>query len=86
MEPPCTMMNSISPILWKLFGLLQLFASILIWIPKFRRYVAGFFLIFMLAFTIYHLSHNTYDIGGAIFMSVILGFLVWSPKFIQGSS
>ena len=59
MEPPCSLMNTISPIIWKVLGVLQLTAGILIWIPKYRKYVAGFFLVLMLFFTIYHLVLKT---------------------------
>ncbi len=50
LEPPCTMMNHISPIVWKALGGLQLAAGVLIWFPKFRKHIAGFFAIFMLVF------------------------------------
>jgi uncharacterized membrane protein YphA (DoxX/SURF4 family) len=84
MKPPCTLMNEISPIVWKLLGVLQLASGILIWLPKFRKYVAGFFFIFMIIFILVHLVENTYDIGGAAFMAVLLGLLVWNPGFLQG--
>ncbi len=84
MEPPCSLMDNISTTLWKVLGGLQLVAGILIWFPKLRRYVAGFFVFLMIFFTIYHLKENTYDIGGSIFMAVLLGILVWNPAFLQG--
>jgi len=84
LEPPCSLMTSISPTLWKVFGVLQLAAGILIWFPKFRKYVAGFFAVFMFLFTIFHLVEHTYDIGGSTFMAVMLGLLVWSPGFLKG--
>ncbi len=83
LEPPCSLMNSISPAVWKLLGVMQLAAGILIWLPKFRKYVAGFFVVFMLVFTGYHLVENTYDIGGALFIAVMLGLLVWNPNFLR---
>lgn len=83
MEPPCSLTNNISSTLWKLFGLLQLAAGILIWFPKLKKYVAGFFVVFMLFFTLYHLKENTYDIGGSTFMAVMLGILVWNPSFLR---
>lgn len=86
MEPPCTLMSSIPPTIWKLLGVLQLAAGIFIWIPKFRKYVAGFFAVFMLVFTIIHLIANTYDIGGAAFMAALLGLLVWNPAFLRGKN
>jgi len=30
-----------------------------------------------------HLTHGTSDIGGAGFMAVLLGVLVWNPSFIN---
>lgn len=81
LDPPCTLTDTISPAIWKVFGVLQLAAGLLIWIPKYRKYVSGFFLIFMLCFTIYHLSQQTYDIGGSTFMAVLLALLVWDPTF-----
>ncbi len=84
LEPPCSMLGNISPTLWKTLGVLQFAAGILIWFPTFRKYVAGFFSIFMVSFTIYHLTENTYDISGAAFMAVLLGVLVWNPSFLSG--
>lgn len=84
LEPPCTLQASIDPSDWKIFGIMQVAAGILIWFPQIRRYVAGFFTIFMLVFTVYHLSAGTSDIAGAIFMAVLLGLLTWNPQFING--
>lgn len=86
LEPPCSLMNSVSPAIWKLLGVLQLAAGILIWFPKFRKPVAVFFTVFMLFFTIYHLVESTYDIGGSTFMAVMLGLLVWNPSFLRGKN
>ncbi len=86
LEPPCSLENSISPIVWKIFGVLQFAASILIWLPKYRKYVAGFFSIFMLVFTVIHLMADTYDVGGSAFMGVLLALLVWNPSFFGGTS
>lgn len=83
MEPPCSLMNNIPPTIWKLLGVLQLAAGILIWLPKLRKYVSGFFAVFMLVFIIIHLMENTYDIGGAAFMAVLLGLLAWDPDFLK---
>jgi len=83
LDPPCSLMNTIPPTVWKLLGVLQLAAGVLIWFPKFRKYVAGFFMVFMLGFTIYHLVENTYDIGGSAFMAVMLGLLFWNPSFMR---
>lgn len=84
MEPPCSLMDNISTTLWKVIGGAQVLAGILIWVPRLRKYVAGFFVVVLLFFTGYHLKENTYDIGGALFMAVLLGILVWSPAFLQG--
>jgi len=83
-EPPCTLMDSIAPTIWIAFGFMQVTAGILIWFPQLRRYVAGFFTIFMLVFTVYHLSAGTSDFSGALFMAVLLGLLTWNPSFING--
>lgn len=83
-EPPCSLMGYISPVIWSILGGLQIAAGILIWLPKFKKYVVGFFFIFMLIFTIVHLTKNTYDCGGSAFMAVLLGLLVWNPAFIRG--
>ena len=84
MEPPCSLMDKISPLLWKGLGALQIAGGILIWFSKIRRYVAGFFVILLVFFTLYHLKENTYDIGGSVSMAVLLGILVWNPAFLQG--
>lgn len=85
LEPPCSMTNHISPTVWQVLGVLQLASGILIWFPKFRKHVAGFFAVFMLVFTIVHLTQNTYDVGGAAFMGVLLGLLTWNPSFLSKS-
>ncbi len=84
LEPPCSMMTSIHPLVWKGIGVLQIAAGFLIWSTKFRKYVAGFFAVFMIVFSIIHLINNTYDIGGSAFMAVLLGFLAWDPGFLKG--
>ena len=84
LEPPCSLMNSIPTIAWKILGVMQLAAGVLIWLPKYRKHIAGFFVIFMLVFTIVHLINNTYDVGGAVSMAVLLGLLTWNPTFIRG--
>ncbi len=84
--PPCSLMSGISAITWSVFGVLQIAAGILIWNPKFKKYVAGFFLVFMLTFTTYHLIENTYDIGGSTAMAFMLGLLVWNPSFLRGNN
>lgn len=83
-EPPCSLETSIAPIIWKMFGVLQITGSILIWHPKLRKFVAGFFFIFMSVFTIYHLVKDTYDIGGSASMAFMLGLLIWNPSFFRG--
>ena len=86
LEPPCSLDKSIPDLVWKVFGVLQLAAGILIWHSKYRKFVAWFFLIFMLTFTIVHLVSGTYDIGGSVFLAVLLGILVWNPSFIQSKN
>lgn len=77
LEPPCSLETSISPIVWKILGVLQMASGILIFLPKFRKQIAGFWAVFMLIFSIMHLTQQTYDIGGSAFMAVLLGVLVW---------
>jgi len=84
LEPPCSLMNEINPLIWKALGVLQIAAAILIWSPKFRKGISGFFMIFMIVFTIVHLSQGTRDVGGAAFMAVLLGVIFWNPSFLRG--
>ena len=84
LEPACSLAGSISPIIWKVLGAIQLIAGVLIWFPQFKKYIVGFFAIFMLVFTIVHVSQGTDDVGGAIFMGILLGLLTWNPPFIRG--
>ena len=79
MEPECSMMENIDPTLWKTLGLIQILGGILICLPKWRRPVATLFIVLMLFFTFYHLSNQTYDVGGSIFMIFMLGYLIWKP-------
>jgi len=76
-------MNYFPSAVWYLIGVLQMICGIFIWMPRFRKYVVGFFFIFMLIFTIVHISQNTTDVGGSIFMAILLGLLVWNPSFIN---
>ena len=85
LEPPCSLMGHIPELIWKVIGVLQILASILIWLPKYRKYVTGFFYVFMIVFSLVHMVNNTYDIGGSVFMAVLLGLLVWNPAFIQSN-
>ncbi len=84
LEPPCSMMDSISSTIWNVFGVMQLAAGVLIWLPKWRRPLAGFFTVFMLVFTIVHLVNGTNDFGGAASMAVLLALLAWNPDFMNG--
>ncbi|NNE16370.1 MAG: hypothetical protein HKN51_15425 [Saprospiraceae bacterium] len=86
LQPPCSLEDTISHIIWKVLGVMQLAAGFLIWHPKYYKYVAGFFLFFMLAFTIYHLTQSTYDIGGSASMAVMLGLILWNPSFLRGKN
>jgi len=84
LEPPCSLATNIPTTLWKILGVSQITAGILIWLPQVRKYVVGFFFVFMLVFVTIHLTQSTYDIGGAAFMMILLGLLVWNPSFIRG--
>ena len=84
LEPPCSLESSIPTIVWCILGVIQIVAGILIWLPKYRKSIAGFFFVFMLVFTMVHIVKGTYDIGGSFFMAVLLGLLVWSPSFLRG--
>ncbi len=82
-EPPCTLEANISPYIWKFLGVLQFSGAVLIWLPKFRKAIAGFFVLFMLFFTGVHLVNSTYDIGGAVFMASLMGLIIWNPAFLN---
>ena len=86
LKPPCSLMDNISTTVWSVLGVMQIAAGILIWFPKFRKYVAGFFAVFMLVFSIVHLTQNTSDVGGAAFMMVLLAVLAWNPSFMKGKN
>lgn len=83
LDPQCSLMDQIPVTIWNGLGVLQLAAGILIWLPSLTKYVAGFFFIFMLSFVIFHLTQSSYDMGGAIFMSILMGLLFWNPDFIK---
>lgn len=85
LEPPCSLAGTISPLVWKILGVLQLAAGVFIWLPKVRRPLSIFFFFFMLFFTIYHLTSNTTDVGGSIFMMILLGIIIWNPAFLHGN-
>jgi len=76
LEPPCSLMDSLPTALWYTLGCLQLASGVLIWLPRFRKYIVGFFFVFMLLFIIIHLINATYDIGGSVFMAILLGLLL----------
>lgn len=82
LDPPCSLQSDIPVIIWKILGVLQIGAGFLIWLPKYRKHVVGFFLVFMLVFMTIHLVVNTSDVGGAMFMIVLLGLLTWNPPFM----
>ena len=86
LEPPCSLMDTIPPMVWSAFGVLQLLAGFLICFPSTRKPTAIFFAIFMLVFTIYHLTQQTYDIGGSAFMAILLGLIAWNPPFLRTKS
>jgi len=80
LEPPCSLMDEINPLVWKVFGVLQLLTGILIWLPNWRKRLSLFFASFMLTFTVIHLLKGTSDVGGSAFMAVLLGLITWNPK------
>lgn len=84
LQPQCSLESSIPTLIWKFLGALQIAAGVLIWLPKFRKHVAGFFFVFMLVITVIHIIQNTYDIGGSIVMATLLGLLLWNPVFLRG--
>lgn len=83
LEPPCTLMSNIPMTIWKILGAIQIISGILIWVPRFRRIIVGFFFVFMLVFTAIHLVEGTSDVGGALFMAALLGLLVWNPPLFN---
>ena len=86
LEPACSLMGSVPTMVWYTLGVLQIITGILLWMPKFRKNLAGFWMVFMFIFTAVHLSQNTTDYRGALIMGVILGLLVWNPSFIRGKN
>lgn len=84
LEPPCSLSEAIPYWLWMFFGVLQLAAAVLIWLPGYRRAVALFFMLFMAFFTLVHLSQGQTDIGGSSFMAVLLALIAWNPRFLGG--
>jgi len=44
LEPPCSLESSIPTIVYSILGVMQIVAGNLIWLPKYRKSVAGFFL------------------------------------------
>jgi len=78
LKPPCSLMDDIPSTIWNVLGVVQIAAGILIWLPKFRKHIAGFFMVFMIVFVLIHLMQGTYDVGGAAFMAALLAFLVWT--------
>lgn len=86
LEPPCSLQDNISPIIWKGLGVTQILAGLLLWVPKFRKPVAGLFAVFMIVFVVIHLTQGTSDTGGAASMAIFLGLLNWNPSFIRGKN
>ena len=83
MEPSCSMMENISPAMWMFLGVIDIAAGILIWVDKYRKFIAGFFFVLMIGFSVMHLVNDTSDIGGALFMAALLGLLLWDPVFLR---
>jgi len=86
MEPPCSMEGHIPPLIWKTMGVLMIISAFLLWLPKYRKHLAGFWAVYMIVFVLVHLTQSTYDVAGAISMAVLLGVLVWNPSFIGGKA
>lgn len=86
LEPPCSLEQNISQNVWIVIGYIYFGATGLIWHPRFGKQVAAFFAVLMLFFVVYHLVNNTYDIGGALLMAVLLGFIAWNPSFLSRKS
>ena len=82
LEPPCSLEAEIPGVIWQMLGVIQFASALLIWSSKYRKYIVGFFSVFMFIFALVHLSQGTYDIGGAVFMGLLLLLLVWNPKFL----
>lgn len=83
LKPPCSLMGNISSTVWSILGVVQIIAGVLIWLPRYRKHIAGFFVVFMLVFSVIHLTQGTYDVGGAVFMAILLALIAWNPKFIR---
>lgn len=83
LQPPCSLMDTLNPTIWKVLGVIQIIGAILTWLPKYRKTVAFFFLGFMTFFTVYHLINETYDIGGSVFMMVLSGLIAFNPGFLR---
>ncbi len=83
LEPACSLMGSVPKMVWYALGVLQIISGILIWMPKYRKYLAGIWMVFMLIFTAVHIVQGTTDFGGSLFMAIVLGVLVWNPSFIR---
>jgi len=83
LQPPCSLNDKVSLIAWKAIGVAQIISGVLIWKHPYRKYIVGFFFVFMIVFSMIHLSQNTHDIGGSTFMAVMLGLLLWHPPFLR---
>jgi len=42
-----------------------------IWLLKVRKYIVGFFMVFMISFSIVNVNQNTTDIEVAVFMAIL---------------
>jgi len=85
LQPPCSLEDTIPTTAWIILGVSQIAGGILIWIPKLRKLVVGFFVLYMLFFIGLHIGKGTSDIEGAVFMAVLLGILLWNPSFIRAN-
>ncbi len=82
-EPPCSLMSAIHPIIWKSIGIVQIIAGVLIWAPKYERFIVGFFCVFKGVFSLVHLSLGTYDVAGSLFLFALLAVLIWKPEVLK---
>jgi len=82
LKPPCSLEETFSQNVWMMIGYVYIAAASLLWHKKIGKRVAIIFAVVMIAFSIWHLVNDTYDIGGALFMALLLGLIAWKPEFL----
>jgi len=82
-QPPCSLEESIPAMLWMTIGGLQFISGILIWSSRFRKPLVGFWMVFMLVITVVHLALGQSDVGGAVFLAILMALLVWNPSLLR---